>query len=346
MSGGLIEVVSGGAGCTVQDAGRFGHRHGGLALAGFLVPPLAEAANALVGNSAGAACLEWRGLGFVLRVVCGPVRVAVAGRVRAKVSRGDGPWRPLPEWRSATLSEGDRLQLGAAAAGCAYLALGGGVQVPLVLGSRSTHVRTRLGGVEGRMLQPGDRLPCDRRTESGSGERMAHAPYPFADGPIRVLWGPQDDHFTPAARAQFLDTDWRVTPEQDRMGMRLAGPPLAHTSAAAADIVSDGVVPGAIQVPANGLPIVLLADGQTVGGYPKIATVIRADLPRLALVPPGCSVRFAAVDGPTARQALQQAVADGQAWAAALVPCAAEGWPDEAALYSGNLVSGMLRAEP
>lgn len=346
MADALIEVVSGGPGCTVQDAGRVGQRHGGIALAGALVPPLADAANALVGNPAGAACLEWRGLGLVLRVLRGPVRMAMAGAVRGALSRGDGPWHPLAAWRSATLGEGDRLQLGAALAGCGYLALGGGVLVLPVLGSRSTHVRTRLGGLDGRMLRPGDRLPCARQQVGARHERMARAPLPWPEGPIRVIWGPQDDHFTADARAQFLSTDWCVTPEQDRMGMRLAGPALAHTSAAAADIVSDGVVPGAVQVPANGQPIVLLADGQTVGGYPKIATVIRADLPRLALVPPGSAVRFVAVDALTARQALRQAVAEGQAWASALVPCAAEGWLDEAALYSANLVSGMLRAEP
>jgi allophanate hydrolase len=346
VSGGLIEIVSGGPGCTVQDAGRFGHRHAGVAQAGWLVPPWADAANALVGNPVDAAGLEWRGPGLVLQVVRGPVRMAVAGAVRVEVSRGGGPARPLGPWCSATLAEGDRLHLGAAAEGWACLALGGGVQVPLVLGSRSTHVRTRFGGLDGRMLAPGDRLPCHRRDDGATGECRALAPLALPTGPIRILWGPQDDHFTAQARAQLLDTGWQVTAEQDRMGMRLAGPPLAHVSVAAADIVSDGAVPGAVQVPANGLPVVLLGDGQTVGGYPKIATVIRADLPRLALMPAGCTLRFEAVDAPTARRALLAAHADGRAWAAALVPCQPEGWLDEAALYNDNLVSGMLRAEP
>lgn len=346
MPQGLIEVESGGPGGTVQDAGRVGQRHSGIALAGCLVLPLAEAANALVGNPVGSACLEWRGPGLVLRVRSGPVQVAMAGAVRGDVSCRDGPWRPLAAWRSTTLATGDRLRLGAAVEGCAYLALGGGVRVPRVLGSRSTHVRTRLGGVDGRMLRPGDQLPCACRQDGCTDERMARAPLPWPVGPIRVRWGPQDDHFTAAARARFVTTDWHVTPEQDRMGMRLAGPPLAHLSAEAADIVSDGVVPGAVQVPANGLPIVLLADGQTVGGYPKIATVIRADLPRLALVSPGRTLRFEAVDAATAHQALLTSHAQWQAWVAALRPCPPEGWLDEAALYTDNLVSGMLRADP
>lgn len=346
MSGGLIEIVSGGPGCTVQDPGRFGHRHEGVAQAGWLVPPWADAANALVGNPVDAAGLEWRGPGLVLQVVRGPVRMAVAGAVRVEVSRGGGPVRSLGAWCSATLAEGDRLHLGVATEGWACLALGGGVQVPPVLGSRSTHVRTRFGGLDGRMLAPGDRLSCLRRGDVGTGEHRAPAPLALPTGPIRVLWGPQDDHFTAPARARLLDTDWQVTAEQDRMGMRLAGPPLAHAHAAAADIVSDAVVPGAVQVPANGLPVVLLADGQTVGGYPKIATVIQADLPRLALMPAGRTLRFEAVDAPTARQALRATQADWQAWVASLVPHRPAGWLDEGALYHDNLVSGMLRAEP
>ncbi|WP_442776934.1 hypothetical protein [Sphaerotilus montanus] len=140
--------------------------------------------------------------------------------------------------------------------------------------------------------------------------------------------------------------DWQDTAERDRRGGRRAAPPLAQAPAGPADIVSDAVVPGAVQVPANGLPVVLLADGQTVGGYPKIATVIRADLPRLALMPAGRTLRFEAVDAPTARQALLATQADWQAWVASLVPHRPEGWLDEGALYHGNLVSGMLRAEP
>jgi len=346
VSGGLIEVVSGGPGCTVQDAGRVGHRHAGVAQAGWLVPPWADAANVLVGNPVDAAGLEWRGPGLVLQVVRGPVRMAVAGPVRMEVSRGGGPARSLDPWCSATLAEGDRLHLGAAAEGWACLALGGGVRVPLVLGSRATHVRTRFGGLDGRMLAPGDRLPCHRCEGFGMQERRAWSPLALPTGPIRILWGPQDDHFTAQARAQLLDTDWQVTAEQDRMGMRLAGPPLAHVSAAAADIVSDGVVSGAVQVPANGLPVVLLADGQTVGGYPKIATVIRADLPRLALMPAGRTLRFAAVDAPTARHALLTAQADWQTWVSSLVLHRPDGWLDERALYNDNLISGMWRADP
>jgi allophanate hydrolase len=318
-----------------------------VALSGWLDGLLAGAANALVGNPPEAAGLEWRGPALVLCVRCGPVRVAVAGGAASRSSGPDEPPRPLAPWCSAVLEAGEYLHLAALPGGCACLAVSGGVQVVPVLGSRATHGRTRLGGLHGRMLQPGDGFACGGlATGDRTIWRAAALPAWHDGGPIRVLPGPQHDHFTPAAQAALVDVPWQVTPALDRMGLRLAGPALAHVDAAAADIVSDGVAPGTIQVPASGQPIVLLADCQTVGGYPKIATVIRADLPRLAQVRPGDALRFAVVDGPAARAAAQQVHRRWQAWCAALQRGRSAGWPDEAALHTANLVSGMLRAEP
>lgn len=343
--GGRLEVLQGGAGCTVQDCGRPGHRHQGVAVSGWLDDALAGAANALAGNPPDAACLEWRGPGLVLRVAAGPVRIGVAGGEAARSGDDGTAARPLPRWAGAILQPGERLHLAPRPGGVACLALGGGVQVPAVLGSRSTHVRTRMGGVAGRMLRPGDALPCDRLAEGDTRVWRADSPPDWdAPGPIRVILGPQDDHFLDPR--QLLDTPWRVTPELDRMGMRLDGPPLAHRGPGAADIVSDGVVPGAIQVPADGRPIVLLADAQTVGGYPKIATVIRADLPRLAGLPPGATLRFEATDAEAARRALAARLRRWRAWCDALRPGPAEGWLDLDALHRANLVSGCIRAEP
>jgi len=342
---GLVEVLAGSPGCTVQDAGRFGHRHQGIPLAGWLDRPLAEAANALLGNPPDAACIELRGPGPALRVLDGPVRVALAGRAGATVQRADAAAQPLPAWTSATLQAGDTLRLAPVAGGCAYLALGGGVLVPPVLGSRATYVRAGLGGLHGGPLRAGDRLPCARAATPHGRERQAPRPWTGGDGPIRVLPGPQADHFDDAALAAFLDSAWQATPAQDRMGLRLAGPVLAHRSAAQADIVSDGVAPGAVQVPASGQPIVLLADGQTVGGYPKIATVIAADLPRLAQAAPGSWLRFQAVDAAAAHAALAALRARWADWAAALQDLAPSGLPDEAALYASNLISGMVHAQ-
>ena len=340
---GRLEVVRGGAGCTVQDAGRVGHRHEGVALSGWLDGWMAGAANALAGNLPQAACLEWRGPALRLRVAQGPVRVAVAGGAAAWAPDAQARPQPLPPWQSVLLEEGAMLDLAALSGGCAWMAVSGGVRVAPVLGSRSTHLRTRMGGLDGRMLQPGDAFGCsalapqDRRLWCA-----AAAPDWLEAGPIRVLPGPQQDHFSAEAWARLLDSAWQVTPALDRMGLRLAGPALAHVDAAAADIVSDGVVPGAIQVPADGQPIVLLADAQTVGGYPKIATVIRADLPRLAHVEAGDVLRFCCVDAAEAAAA-RRAQASGLAdWLAALQPA---GTLDTASLLSANLAGAAVRGD-
>lgn len=342
----VLEVLQPGIGSTVQDSGRPGHRHHGLPLSGWLDAPLAQAANALLGNHPNAAVLELRGVGTVLRVKQGPVRVALAGRIGAQRVREDGGRAPLPAWQTATLHEGEALQLGTAESGCAYLAVAGGIALPPAFGSRASYWRAGLSGVLGRALKPGDRLPCGEAGASDPREWRCRAPWEPDAGPVRVMAGPQDDHFTADAVASFFAQDWQATPAQDRMGLRLQGEALAHTSADAADIVSDGVTPGAIQVPANGQPIVLLADGQTVGGYPKIATVITADLPRLAHLRPGTRVRFAAVTGAQAHEALIAQRTRWQQWLAGREAFLPPGHVDEAALYGSNLISGMLAAHP
>lgn len=247
---GMIEVLQPGFGTTVQDRGRRGHRHEGVPQSGWLDGTLAEAANALVGNNGGEAVLELRGLGTELRVQAGPVRVALAGAIAAKWLRADGKHLTLPAWQSATLQVGDRLQLGAAESGCAYLAVAGGLRLPPQLGSRSSYWRAGLEGVQGRAMRPGDLLPCSKWNLPDPKEWRSASPWTLPDGPIRVILGPQEDHFSPGAIETLLGQDWETTPEQDRMGMRLRGSALAHVDADAADIVSDAVTPGAIQVPA------------------------------------------------------------------------------------------------
>jgi len=342
---GLIEVIDGGLGNAIQDSGRFGHRHQGLAVSGYLDRPLADCANALVGNPPDAACIELRGLGPTLAVRRGPLRLALAGQVSATILRANGSSQPLPAWQSATLDEHDTLRIGALAGGTAYLALSGGCAVPQQLGSRSTYQRAGIGGIAGHALQTGDRIPCASLAKRDYREMRGEA-FVHADGPIRVILGPQAGHFSAEAIATFLNEAYAATAEQDRMGLRLAGPALAHVSPAAADIVSDGVTPGAIQVPANGQPIILLADCRTVGGYPKIATVISADLPRLAHCPLGSNLRFQAIDLAGARQALNELRQRWTDWARGLQTFLPPGSLDEAALYAGNLISGMVRAEP
>ena len=344
-SQGMIEIMQPGLGTTVQDRGRAGHRHEGIPLSGWLDAPLAEAANALVGNAGGEAVLELRGMGTELRIKSGPVRIALAGTVGAKWLTQNGMTTPLPAWQSATLQTGDRLTLGIAETGCAYLAVAGGLQLPMQLGSRSSYWRAGLEGLQGRAFRPGDLLPCSTATASDFREWRSAASWTPHTGAIRVMWGPQQDHFSPESMSAFQNQEWEATVEQDRMGLRLRGTALTHINAAAADIVSDAVTPGTIQVPANGQPIVLMADSQTVGGYPKIATVIQADLPKLAHLKPGSRLRFQSVTHAEARQALQEQRDTWMQWLATRESFLPPGFVDEQALYSGNLVSGMLRAE-
>jgi biotin-dependent carboxylase-like uncharacterized protein len=341
-----LEVIQPGIGATVQDRGRLGYRHHGLPLSGWLDGPLARAANALLGNPRDAAVLELRGVGTVLRVASGPVRVALAGRTAAQRVHQDGRRTPLPAWQSATLREGEMLQLGAAESGCAYLAVAGGLDLATAFGSRSSYWRAGLSGLLGRAFLPGDRLPCAGSDNHDPRQSRCRSPWETGSEPVRVMAGPQDDHFTSATLVNFFAQDWEATPAQDRMGLRLQGHALAHVNPGAADIVSDGVTPGAIQVPANGQPIVLLADGQTVGGYPKIATVISADLARLAHLRPSTRLRFELVTRAQACQALEVEQQRWQSWLASVETFLPTDMLDDTALYGANLISGMVRANP
>ncbi|MEO8411545.1 MAG: biotin-dependent carboxyltransferase family protein [Propionivibrio sp.] len=311
----LLEVVNGGFGNSIQDAGRFGFRHMGITVSGCLDRQLARCANALVGGDEANACIEIRAIGPTFAVREGRVRVALAGELSATVRPHRGTMTPLQAWNSATLNTGDVLEVGKLAGGTAYLAVSGGIATSLQLGSRSTYQRALIGGVDGRRLTAGNLLPCASIDENDAVEYQA-PPFLHPDGSIHVMLGPQDGHFQPAAIAALLNSEYRVTPQLDRMGARLEGAPLVHISPEAADIVSDGVTPGVIQVPGNGQPIILLADCQTVGGYPKIATVISADLPRLGQLRPGQTLRFAAVDARQAGRALDERDAQWAGWLA------------------------------
>ncbi|MEO7954448.1 MAG: biotin-dependent carboxyltransferase family protein [Polaromonas sp.] len=346
-----LEVVDGGMMVALQDDGRFGYRRLGVPVSGALDPSLLAAANALVGNTADAAALEILLTGPTLKVRAGRVRFSLAGEIGATVQGAQGkPFRVEP-WSTVTLSPGDVIRFGAVAApksgggpSIAYVGISGGVTVTPVLGSRSTYARAALGGVQGRAIATGDLLPCRGIAGDDLLEFRSSAPWVRADGPIRVMAGPQADHFSDEAVQAFFSQPFTVTRDSDRMGMRLEGPALVH-SALGADIASDGVTPGAIQVPANGQPIILMADCQTVGGYPKIATVIRADLARLAHARPGMQLRFQLVGMAEAAAAREEQARQLALWIGRIISFRPPGGINEAALYSGNLVSGMIRAE-
>ena len=205
----------------------------------------------------------------------------------------------LEQIESGQLKPGDRLSIGQATRGLrCYLSVAGGIEVPQVLGSRSTYLPGRLGGMEGRALQAGDLLPAGSQprpleTIEGRTIRPELIPAFSREVTLRVILGPQDQLFTPEGIAMFLNEPYTVTPQADRMGYRLSGPAIRHSSGH--DIISDGTALGSVQVAGDQQPIILLADRQTTGGYPKIATVLAVDCPLAAQARPGAWIRFQSV---------------------------------------------------
>lgn len=303
----MLEVLEGGFLTTVQDGGRPGWARYGIPPSGPLDAPALWAANRLVGNAPTTAGLEITLTGPVLRAWTDTL-IAVCG---AEFALWIGA-RPVPTWHACFVRAGEVIAFGERERGArAYLAVAGGIALPAFLGSQATYLPGGFGGLEGRALRAGDRLPLgpagsDLAQRAGRCWPTAAQP-PYTPTPtLRVVPGPQDAAFTPAALTTFLSADYELTPAADRMGYRLHGPPLTHQGRA--EIVSDGVLTGCIQVPADGQPIILLADHQTTGGYPKIATVIQADLPLLAQCLPGDRVRFQAVTLTEAQAAWQALV--------------------------------------
>ena len=337
-----VEVSATGALASVQDLGRPGWRRFGVPAAGALNPGWLRIANALAGNDEAAAAIEFFIAGPTLLAVDAPVRLGFAGNFPLLLLR-DGASTSFDGWCSLTLRPGDSVRAGSPRGGrVGYVALHG-LAVPTVLGSASTYARAGLGGIDGRALRVGDRLRVLAVAPQGA-DRVLRAPPATNNAPIRAVPGPQDDHFDAAALATFFGSEWRVSREADRMGLRLDGTPLQHRPERGAEVVSDAAVPGSVQVPGKGLPIVLLADGGTVGGYPKIATVVSADLPRLACAAVGATLRFAAVSVAEAEALARAAEVELQAVIASITPLGRLGGVDLDAIYLNNLVSGMIDA--
>jgi KipI family sensor histidine kinase inhibitor len=284
----VLEVLAPGLLSTIQDLGRRGWRRYGVPSSGPLDRRACVAANRAVGNSPAEAVLEFAFPGPALRALT-EVEVAVAGADFGPRHNG----RPAALETPVHMQPGDTLDFAAPRDGqWAYLAVAGGVDAPRVLGSRATYARGGLGGYRGRPVRAGDVLG---RGEGRPGPCAAGRGGPMhrRSDPIRVVLGPQTGAFSTAAQAAWLMQSFGVTAQRDRSGMRLRGPALGHRCDA--EILSDGLLPGAVQVPAEGQPIVILADGPTTGGYAKIASVISADLDRLAQAAPGTPLRFEAV---------------------------------------------------
>jgi biotin-dependent carboxylase-like uncharacterized protein len=298
----FCRVLQPGALTTVQDKGRFGFQKFGMGTSGVMDRAAYAAANWLVGNAENAAVLEMTLMGATLEFLS-EGRVAITGANMTPLLNGE----PVPKYQTFAVKSGDVLKLGVASNGCrAYLAFAGGIDVPVVMNSRSTNMKCALGGFEGRALKVGDEL--DRLpSEFNEARKLPEVEYP-REFTVRFVPGPQADMFSEACMTAFCTAEYAVSAQSDRMGARLDGEKLVAINGT--DIVSDGIAFGSIQVSNSGQPIVLLADRQTTGGYAKIGTVISTDLPLLAQSMPGAKVHFAKVSVGEAQRIYRETAAE------------------------------------
>lgn len=290
----MIEFITPGPLASVQDLGRHGYRNIGVGTSGAMDGRALRIVNLLVGNDQGAAGVEFT-FGDFEFVASEDVDIAIGG-ADASVSI-DG--QPVPSWWAQTLRQGQHVSAGVSASGMRiYLALGGGIDVPEIMGARATELKGGFGGLEGRMLRPGDRLRAlvPRQGAAISGFGLSNRAHPElfaedgADTELRFVpaaeWADYDEH----NRQLFLQSRWTVSFDSNRIGSRLEGPQIVPRHRR--ELLSHGILPGTIQLPPSGQPVIQLQEGNTCGGYPKLGAVIAADLSRFAQVPLGESIRF------------------------------------------------------
>lgn len=298
----MIEILSTGGLTTVQDAGRRGYRRFGVGIGGPLDSLAATIGNLMLGNDPEAAFLE---------VVIFPLKLRLRQAARIAVTGSDAQvevdGQRFPPWWSVPVQPGQVVTLRAPAnGGVAYVCVSGGIDVPPMLGSRSTDLKAGFGGFHGRTLRKGDVLDVLPGMHAHGSRRFGVLP-PCAGLPmpregdgnassatiVRVLPAAQWDCFSEAVRNEFLTATWQITPDSNRIGLRLSGPEIKPVQGM--ELLSHGIIPGVIQIPPHGQPIVMQCDAQTAGGYPKLATVIAADMWRLAQTPIGGKLRFQCV---------------------------------------------------
>jgi antagonist of KipI len=289
-----FEVLEPGILTTIQDLGRYGFSQFGVPPSGALDPFSCRVGNLLVGNPEGEASIETTVMGLKLKALR-EVVMAVTGGDLSPILNGE----PLEMWRTHLLVEGDIINFKKVRTGCrAYLAASGGLIFPEVMGSRSTYLSGKFGGLDGRALKKGDILftPDIRSSLSQLGFRFPGdwIPQFGKEALLRVISGPQDHHFTEKGLQTLSSSFYQVTPRCDRMGVRLDGPQIERRSDVDESIISEGLIAGAIQVPGDGKPIIILTELVT-GGYTKIAAVISTDLSKVAQLKPGDRVMFAPV---------------------------------------------------
>ena len=304
-------IRRGGALTSVQDLGRWGHQDIGMPVSGAMDAPALVRGNILLGNEPGAAALEMAMMGPTIEFREGDGVVAIVGADLSPKLNGQS----IPNWTAIPVRSGDVLSFGGPCGRgqWAYICVSGGVDVPPVMGSRSTYMKAKIGGLDGRKLEASDELPVG--TPWAMWRHLGGIACPeelrpsYAPAPLRTVLGPQDDLITPKGRETFLSSEYVISASSDRMGCRMEGEAtVEHVEGP--DIVSDAIPMGAVQIPGQGLPIVMMADRQTTGGYVKIGVVHSLDVARLAQLAPGSRVRFAPI---TQEQGIEISKAEGKA---------------------------------
>ena len=292
----VFSVLAPGGYTTIQDQGRSGYQRMGIPVCGALDAFAFQSANLLVANDLNAAVMEITVMGPRLEILA-EADMAVTG-AEMGMTLND---QPLDTWKSFRVRPGDVLDIQQVKSGCrAYLAVNGGIDVPEVMGSRSTYVGGNIGGYQGRLLKTGDVITCGRAERLHGMRRIPSDMIPLYPSEIvlRAVPGPQDDFFREGLDTIF-QSDFMVSTKADRMGYRLQGPKIGIREGMPKSIISEPTMPGGVQIPPDEQPIILMVE-QTVGGYTKIVTVISVDLPKVAQATPGDTIRFESVSLETA----------------------------------------------
>ncbi|MFD1334324.1 biotin-dependent carboxyltransferase family protein [Oceanobacillus iheyensis] len=297
-----FEVMKPGLATSVQDLGRTGYQQYGVVVSGAMDAFALQVANVLVGNERTEAGLEIVIMGPKMKILEDIIFAIGGADLSAKLDN-----QLIQPWKSYRASKGQILSFGQPAQGSyAYLAIAGGIDVPSVMKSKSTFVKARLGGFHGRFLQKGDILSSNDSygINARPGRQLKNKDIPDYDynRPIRVIKGPDQQLFSSTSYDSFFASTYKMSPQSDRMGYRLEGEPISHIDGDSADIISDAILPGTIQIPANGQPIILLADRQTSGGYARMATVITVDLPQVIQRMSGTAFTFELISLAEAQQ--------------------------------------------
>lgn len=302
----MLKIIKSGLQTTVQDLGRFGFQKYGVIASGAMDPFAHRIANLLVGNGENAASLEITMTGPVIQFQHDAFIALCGGNLSPEIDGTD-----MKMWRTVSVKEGSVLKFGAPRSGCrVYLAVAGGIDVPDLMNSKSTYLRAGIGGFHGRALQAGDIVPVNPISPhlaasllhaTGNGVEWKTAAPPYSSEPVvRMMKGRQFDLFNHDSQRHIFNEAFAVSSHSDRMGYRLEGTPLALEEPK--ELISEAVAFGSIQVPADGNPIVLLADRQTTGGYPKIGQVATVDLPLVSQLKPGERIRFKEISVTDAQQ--------------------------------------------